>query len=369
MAEHPIEAVLWMPRGLRISGGHVVQLEETARALEMYGVRARIDFTQEVDLTGVDIVHGFCLIPGDVHYCRSRGLPVVVSPIYWDVRYGRDGLLAGASVRSVLGSFRMASRFLVASLRNGTRLTEACLTSVLVEMEKLATFEAADLLLPNSAGEADSIRRDLGVTTPMAIVPNGVDPARFDDRGVPFEDRDFVLCVGRIDPHKNQLALIRALRGAGKKLVIVGYDHPDHPDYVRACREAGEGWVEFIGGRPQAELRDVFAAARVHVVASWFETTGLVSLEAALSGCSVVTTGRGHAAHYFGDRAFYCDPADAKSIRGAVEAAWEHPPGPDVRRHVLDNFTWDHVARATNDAYRRVLGQRRGVASPAGALR
>ncbi|MGO8872829.1 MAG: glycosyltransferase family 4 protein [Acidimicrobiales bacterium] len=358
MGVDPIDAVLWMPRGVRISGGHVVQLEETARALEAYGVHARIDFNPEVDLAGADIVHGFCLIPVDVHHCRSFGIPVVVSPIYWDVHYGPDGLLTGASLRSVLGSFRMASRFLLASLRNGTRLTEACMAAVRGQMEMLSTFEAADLLLPNSMGEAESIRRDLGVTTPMDVVPNGVNPARFDDRRMPFEQRDVVLSVGRIDPHKNQLALIRALRGTGRKLVIVGYDHPDHPAYARACRKAGEGWVEFVGGKPQAELGEIFSRARVHVVASWFETTGLVSLEAALSGCSVVTTDRGHARQYFGDCAFYCDPADPQSIRQAVGEAWDHPPGPEVRQHVLDNFTWDHVARATSDAYRKVLGRR-----------
>ena len=359
MAHDPITAVLWMPSGARISGGHLVQLEETSRALAAYGVDARIDFSPDGELDGIDVVHGFGLAPEVVHRCRSMGKPVVLSTIYWDVVYGPDGLFRSASIRSVLGSFRMAGRFLTASLRNGTRLTEACLQSVPAELQRLAAYEAADLLLPNSEGEAASIRRDLGVSTPMAIVPNGVDPARFDRPGSPFGQREFVLSVGRIDPHKNQLGLIRALKGSGKKLVIVGYEHPDHPGYAQACREAGAGWVEFIAGRPQDELGDLFANARVHALPSWFETTGLVSLEALLSGCSVVTTDRGHAREYLGDWAHYCDPADRRSIRDAVEAAWDRPPEDQARQYVLDHFTWDHVARATDAAYRRVLATRR----------
>jgi glycosyltransferase involved in cell wall biosynthesis len=234
-------------------------------------------------------------------------------------------------------------------------VTEACLAQVPWELEKLAAYEASDMLLPNSDGEGESIRRDLGVTTPMTIVPNGVDPERFNQAGVPFDQRDIVLSVGRIDPHKNQLGLIRALRGSGKKLVIVGYEHPDHGVYAGECRSSGAGWVDFIDGVPHDELREVFARARVHALPSWFETTGLVSLEAALSGCSVVSTDRGHAHEYLGDRATYCDPADVKSIRHAVELAWQREPSPDLRQYVLDHFTWDHVARATYEAYETVL--------------
>lgn len=363
-----LRAVLWMPRGSRISGGHQVQLEETAGALGAFGVEARIESVESddlIDLQGIDVVHGFNVTAAEIHHCRSLGLPVVVSTIYWDVRYGPDGVLADPSLRSVLGSFRLAGRFLTASLRNGTRVTEACLDQIPRERMMLAAFEAADLLLPNSEGEAMSIRRDLGVATPMAVVPNGVDPERFEQPGLPFEERDTVLAVGRMDPHKNQLGLIRALQGTGKKLVIAGYEHPDHAAYIRQCRDEGAGWVEFLAAPPQERLKELFAAARVHALPSWFETTGLVSLEAALSGCSIVTTDRGHAREYLGDSAFYCDPADTESIRRAVESAWQRPPDGTIRKRVLDQYTWAHVAEATAAAYRKVVAQRRGAGGPA----
>ena len=162
-----------------------------------------------------------------------------------------------------------------------------------------AAFESADLLLPNAVGEGESLVADFGVTTPIVPVPNGVDPVSFSAPGLPFEERELVLYVGRVEPHKNQLGLIKALQGSGIPLMIAGHEHPDHATYVRACRKAGEGWVDFhlspTSFGPD-ELAGLYRRARVHVVPSWFETTGLVSLEAALSGCSIATTDRGHAA-------------------------------------------------------------------------
>jgi glycosyltransferase involved in cell wall biosynthesis len=185
----------------------------------------------------------------------------------------------------------------------------------------------------------------------MVTIPNGVDPESFSEPYPPFEERGYVLFVGRIEPHKNQLGLIKALSGSGFPLVIAGYEHPDHLAYDRECRQAGAGWVTFTGQVTPDALPDLFRGARVHVLPTWFETTGLVSLEAALSGCSVVTTSRGYAREYFDDMAWYCDPQEPASILHAVRRAWETPPSPDLRRKVLACYTWKQVAEATIAAY------------------
>jgi glycosyltransferase involved in cell wall biosynthesis len=91
-------------------------------------------------------------------------------------------------------------------------------------------------------------------------------------------------------------------------------------------------------------------------LASWFETTGLASLEAAASGCSVVSTNRGYVREYFLDLVQYCDPAAKRSIREAVIRSLEEAPSRELRTRVLACFTWNRVAQATLDAYRRVTG-------------
>jgi glycosyltransferase involved in cell wall biosynthesis len=108
------------------------------------------------------------------------------------------------------------------------------------------------------------------------------------------------------------------------------------------------------------QLRNLYRGARVHVLPSWFETTGLVSLEAALSGCSVVSTSLGHAREYLGDLAWYCDPREPASILAAVRQAWGTPPSSALRQRVLDHYTWKHVADATIEAYGTLAGRRGG---------
>jgi glycosyltransferase involved in cell wall biosynthesis len=93
-------------------------------------------------------------------------------------------------------------------------------------------------------------------------------------------------------------------------VVLVGYPHPHHPDYYDAAKRMAEKNpnVSIRPGVPHKELISLYQGAKVHILPSWFETTGLVSLEAALCGCNIVTTSRGYARDYFQNMAWYCDP-------------------------------------------------------------
>lgn len=357
--------LLWMPRAGDIPGGHVVQIEKTARALAASGLEVGCDYSDGPDLSGVDLVHGFGLSPAEIRLCHTRRVPVVLSTIYWDRSYRAEGPGGRPSARALTGRATRAVRFVGSALRGRSELIEAALEVSAHERALAASYESADLLLPNAAGEGESIRRDLGVSTPIVPVPNGVDPG-FARPSPPFAERGYVLFVGRIDPHKNQLGAIRALRPTGLPLVLAGDDHPHHADYARQCRAEAGDTVTFTGPVPHdsAELAELYRGARVHLLPSWFETTGLVSLEAALAGCSVVTTSRGHAREYLGDLAWYCDPGAPRSIEEAVRNAWEAPPLPALRQRVLDRFTWDHVAEATVAAYRSLLAQSAGLLRP-----
>ncbi len=334
----------------------MVQIERTATALARCGLQVLSDFSTAPELDGVDLVHGFGLTAAEIRRCHTRRVPVAVSTIYWDRAYRSDGADRRPGVRTLAGRGVRAARFARAALQGRSSLLEASLRVSAHELDLLTSYEAADLLLPNADGEGESIRRDLGVTTPTVTIPNGVDPEAFTEGTGRFEDRDCVLFLGRIEPHKNQLGAIVALRDSGLPLVIAGHDHPDHPEYARRCRAEGGPTVTFTGPLgTTSEVARLFHRARVHLLPSWFETTGLVSLEAALSGCNVVSTSRGHAREYLADLAWYCDPAQPGSILEAVRRAWDTPPSPALRQRVLERYTWERVAEATVAAYRSLL--------------
>jgi glycosyltransferase involved in cell wall biosynthesis len=211
------------------------------------------------------------------------------------------------------------------------------------------------VLLPNAAGEARSVENDLHVGTVCRVVPNGVDPERFTPGSGAFDARDAVLYVGRVEPRKNQLGLLEALRDSGLRVVIAGFPHPHHSEYLNRCRAASAGWAEMVEGPSTEDLVDLYRSARVHVLPSWFETTGLVSLEAGLCGCNIVSTDRGYAREYLGDLAWYCDPGKPATILSAVQEAWGSPPQPELRERILTSYTWRHVAEATVAAYQEAL--------------
>src|SRR5262249_2494755 len=135
---------------------------------------------------------------------------------------------------------------------------------------------------------------------------------------------------------------------------------PQYLDLVRSC---GPADLVVLPHQKPDILASAYAAARVHVLPSWSETCGLVNLEAALAGCSVVAGTLGYEVEYLGDLAYYCDPADLASIETAVRTAWdEHARSAkrrrQLRQRILTHFTWEKAAEATFQAYCRVLSER-----------
>jgi glycosyltransferase involved in cell wall biosynthesis len=350
---HP-KVLLWMPRASEIPGGHLVQMRATAESLRKLGVDARTYEAPDPDLTGVDVVHGFGLVPRELRATRRLGSRIVLSPIYWSRSYRLESDSESISARTRT-RLRSAAVLTKAALLGPDALARKA--AVYSDAGLVATFESADLLLPNSAAEAHAVQNELSVTTPMQVVPNAVDEELLGLDEQPEAERCTVLCLGRLEPHKNQLSVIRALSGTGLPVEIVGPVHPDHQAYEAACRESAGPNIRFFGsvkyGEP--EHTQALRRARVSVLASWFETTGLASLEAAATGARVVTTERGFAREYFGESALYCDPGSEASIRSAVLSAWEQPHDGRLRKRIAEQFTWRHTAEATLAGYRAVL--------------
>ena len=339
-----------MVRGDHIPGGHRTQLDQTCRYLQALEVDAVVSFEEWPDLSRYDLVHGFGLGPAEIRRCRQAGLPVVLSTIYW----GRFHTSGQHQARKPLDVWKHRGRMGLVLLRSALQgqHMEKCEAFVEELQNQRVAYEMADLLLPNSEMEARTIQAELGVTTPYCVVPNAVDPAIFQISMEPPVERNHVLFAGRFEPHKNQLGLIEAMRSSDLPVIFVGHPHPDHPAYYEQCKRRATKNMTILPGVPHEQLAPLYTAAKVHVLPSWSETTGLVSLEAALCGCNIVTTERGYTREYFQDLAWYCNPADPHSIRRAIEDAYHTPFRAELKERVLDNFTWEHTARATLKGYK-----------------
>lgn len=361
-----MKVLMWLSRGAEVPGGHRVQLHNTAQALRELGVEVHEHLGPALPSGSWDIVHGFQLGSGEVFAARTRGIPVVISTIYWGLTYTASGTPPRRpSVRRALGAGWRGLRHVRASLSGREALTRLSMREMSAELDQVKAWSMADLLLPNAEGEARHIRDDLGVLTETRIVPNAIDADLFTPGFNSPRAEGTVLCVGRVEPHKNQLGTIKALHGVpGVSLTIVGPAHPHHADYYVACQDAATDNVTMLPGVDHTDLPALYAAHRTHVLATWYETTGLASLEAAASGCTVVTTDRGHAREYFGDDAWYCDPARPASIRDAVRRAVRQAPSTPLLARIQQHFTWADTARETLDGYQEMLNRRSSQRHP-----
>jgi glycosyltransferase involved in cell wall biosynthesis len=158
----------------------------------------------------------------------------------------------------------------------------------------------------------------------------------------------YAIGVGIIEPNKNQLSVIRALKGTGLKLVLVG-GHRDE-SYYRTCQQEGADDVVFIDGLPaRSELmRSALRESTLFIECS-HEPPGLSSIEAGLAGCRLVVSDSPWTREHFADLAYYCDPGREESIQVAVQQALAAgPAGERLSEHLLPHCSETSVERVVD---------------------
>lgn len=161
----------------------------------------------------------------------------------------------------------------------------------------LATWEgrnlsACSLLHATARAEAEQLRR-LGLTAPIAVVPNGLvfPPA---PEG-PRSDPPIALFLARLHPKKGADMLLRAWAKAapsGWRLVLAGPDADGHRAELEALvTELGLiPQVEFAGPMYEDAKWRLFAQARLFLLPSHSENFGNTVIEALSQGLPVIAT-------------------------------------------------------------------------------
>lgn len=337
------------PSAFQNPGGGEVQLLKTKEYLEKMGVEVKLFDQWNDSFDDFDILHVFGSVKdcvGLMRTARNKGVKVALSPIFWS-SFRRALNESGGVKKKAELTLRHALKCVIPWLPSGRRNTMA----------------VSDIILPNSRMEAEQVARLFGISSSkMSVVPNGVelrfsqaDPDEFVAR---YGLEDFILYAGRIEPRKNQLNFIRAMKGSGKTIVFMGEPVSDYVEYYEKCKREASNKTHFIGRieHDSTLLASAYAACGVFALTSWFETPGLVALEASLSGAKVVITEEGSTREYFEDMVEYAGPNELSSIRSAVEKAYDAGNNGQLKEHVMANYTWEKVAEKTIEAYRKIAG-------------
>jgi len=351
-------AMIARPNLYNVPGGDTIQIIETANSLSSLGVKVDIIIDGKIEYHQYSLLHFFNIIdPEDIlgHVYKSK-LQYVVSTIYVDYREydqkyrkGLLGILSRILTYNSIEYLKTLGKFILKNEKVST--LQFFLKGHGPSIKYI--LRNAQMLLPNSEHEYSRIEKDFNLSQKYTVVPNGFNPFIFkEEENI---ERDLILCVGRIEGRKNQLNVIKALKNTNYKVVFIGAPSPNQKKYVQACKHEATDNMQFIDHVEQAQLFNYYKRAKVHVLASWFETTGLSNLEAAAMGCNIVVANRGDVKDYFGEMAYYCEPDDLNSIKENIVKAWNEPPSDILKKYIFDNFTWMQAGIKTLEAYKRIL--------------
>lgn len=336
------------PTAFQAPGGGEVQLMKTKEYLEKKGVEVKL-FDPWVDKLGdFDILHTFGSVKDCLDTIRTAkilGVKIVLSTICW------------YSWRSAWGIYSSWDQRMLSIARQVAKSLVPFMPSRRKQM-----MDHSDILYPNSQTEAEQLVRYFCVPREKVfIVPNGVDSKFLEATPDLFMEtyglKDFILCVGRIEPRKNQLNMIRALKNLNIPVVFIGDYVHHYDDYYVACRKEAEGNMYFLEPIPHESelLASAYAACNTFLLASWLETPGLAVLEAALAGAKVVITDQGATREYFSDYASYVPPNDLNAIRKKTLKAFNAPTDLRLKEHIRSHFLWEHTVDKTLEGYLRIL--------------
>jgi len=201
------------------------------------------------------------------------------------------------------------------------------------------------------------------------IVPNGVEPGRY-QRAVPIARyRDGVpniLFVGRMEPRKGLIHLLRAFRklqrdGVRARLLLVGTG-PGEREARRYVLTRQLDDVEFLGRVSEAQKAQLFKTADIYVSpATGRESFGIVLLEAMSAGAPIICSDiHGYRGVVRRERdGILVEPGNADALTASIRRLIDDP----ALRAQLSRageeraqlFTWERVGQAVEEYYGFVI--------------
>ena len=345
-----------------ILGGDTIQMENTAKELRKLGTSVDFYTKDIIDFSPYDIIHFFNITRPDpiLDILHKTNKPYVISTIYVDYsfykyqnRYSKMGLLT-----SLFG--RDGIEYLKSTLKHFLGKEKINYLPYLWTGQKRSikkVLKKSSYILPNSESEKTRLVKQYGVSPNCQIIPNGVDVGKFKNTNNVKRVKNKILCVASIEPRKNQLNLIKAIKNTQFDLTIIGDPSPNHLSYFKKCKFEAGGNVKFISKISQLDLVNHYLESAIHILPSWFETTGLSSLEAGYLGCKLIVSPNGDTKDYFENYANFCEPSSIISIRNTIDKVDKLYNSNALKNRIDKEYNWKNTARLTQSVYLNIINK------------
>lgn len=323
------------------SGGVQVRIKKIYELLSKQNdIEVEFFRPMETDINTVDILHLFMLLPeyyNLVCKAKKRGIKIVLSTIIpLENNYKIDIYRYIINKLPILNVYKMTFKIL------------SCVDALIVETKSEFNF----------------IAKHYGVDKKkMVIIPNGVDRNFYQGTDIYKKIggyKNYVLHVGRFDDNKNQLNVIKALKGTDIDVVFIGGADNCDLTYISRCKHeaSGDAHFHFLGWVDSDSnlLRSAYANAKVFVFPSYKETFGLVLLEAAINGCNIAMSNTLPILDYHVfDDAYLFNPNNVNDIRKKINEAFNSEENKQIKNRIIETFSWNSVISKHIMLYKSLL--------------
>jgi Glycosyltransferase len=312
--------------------GDSMQILKMAEYLRKIGVVVDINDGGITDYSGYDIIHLFNLTYiGEIYkyykIARFYKKEIVLSSIYWNLKKYYNYINDSENIK----------------------LWDRC------RNYKREILKGCKMIYTNSKVEGQLIQDEFGKCLPYTVIYNGVEVENDDVPLYGFKERynlnNYILCVGRIEEIKNQLTLAKVCNDLDLQLVLIG--NINDKKYFSKIMSFKN--VSYFGFIDNYNKYNAYRFAKLHVLPSFIETPGLSSLEAAASGCNIVSTSEGCADEYFRNMAIYCNPYNLDSIYKAVEEGIKRRKDNKLKGYILEKYTWKKCVESLYNSYLKII--------------
>lgn len=360
----------------KAKGGDMVQVENTLIELKKLKVDVVVSDKNDIDLKNFDIVHLFQLDWTPETYLHAKkvkkaGKKLILSPIHHNIdevkKFDDEYAFGLRRISKILFTdqfHRDTFKNIYRSILDRNKVVPT-LYSLFLGLRKMnkKVIEMSDYVLTQTELEANDLEKLYKSKFNWEVIPNGVSDNFLNPQDLKnfFPYEDYIVSVGRIEPRKNNLNLIAAVKelrkdlGEDLRLVFVGKKSNKHAEYTDLfeLEVKNNPWIKFVDYIGYNQMPSIYKFAKVCASTSWFETTGLTLLEALFMNTNAVSTSP-RAKEILGDLCSYCSPNDIKSIKLAIKNELLR------KRPVLPNqfkkeFTWENTAKKTLEIYEKVL--------------
>ena len=237
-------------------------------------------------------------------------------------------------------------------------------------------FKTVDMVIAPSKGMKE-VLNNLGVSSPIDVVPNGVDLSRIQNIGNPIKRSQFgfkrdqivLTYVGRLGPEKNLPFLLHSFYGVSKayenvRLLVLG-EGPEHEKLAEQAQEMGiADKVHFTGLIPYEQMPRYLMASDIFVTPSVTEVHPLTVIEAMAAGVPVMgIDSPGVSDTIIDGRSGFLAPNDiaaftAKLIRLVTDHKLRQRMAKTAKKDV-EAFAIERTSRLLLDKYQEVIERKK----------